>query len=195
MKHFFDQSILRGLILIACLSATGSRFAAAQQGAPPSVTTSTGHSDDVKGLEFSSDGRVLFSVASDQTVKIWDPASTYLLRTLKRPTERQTSTGHNSIAVLDKGKQVAWTNRDGETIHLFNAQSGIVERTVKLEATQLIAKRDGTLLARYSSGYSIIDLANEKVRSSVRFSRTDVTMAPRTMALSPDEEIVASAER
>lgn len=45
-------------------------------------TVNVGHSDFVKEVVFSPDGRWLASLASDETVKLWEVATGRLLRTI-----------------------------------------------------------------------------------------------------------------
>lgn len=47
----------------------------------------SGHSDEVKGVVFSPNGKIIASTSADKTIKLWQPDST-LLTTLK---------GHNDL--------------------------------------------------------------------------------------------------
>jgi WD40 repeat protein len=74
--------------------------------------TLTGHSDDVKSVAFSPDGKILASGSRDNTIKLWDVATRRLIATL---------TGHSfgviSVAFSPDGKILV---------------SGSSDRTIKL---------------------------------------------------------------
>ncbi|ERN19060.1 hypothetical protein AMTRI_Chr10g8200 [Amborella trichopoda] len=48
-------------------------------GSRPDIYVEKGHTDDITGLKFSSDGKILFSRSTDGTLKVWD------LRQIKKP--------------------------------------------------------------------------------------------------------------
>jgi hypothetical protein len=78
------------------------------------VTTLSGHTDEVNSVAFSPDGRLLASGSADYTIKLWDVASGSLVRTL---------TGHTdyvlSVAFSPDGRLLA-SGSDDKTIKLWD---------------------------------------------------------------------------
>ena len=73
-----------------------------------------GHTDDIRGIQFSPDGRMLVSTSKEGIIKLWD---------LNSRTEVTTLTGHpdwvNDLAFSPDGSMLASTGLDG-TLRIWN---------------------------------------------------------------------------
>ena len=69
------------------------------------LLTLKGHTDGVKCVVFSPDGKQLASTSTDRTVKVWDAENGTELRTLKGPT----GTVGDTRARMDKVGSVAYS--------------------------------------------------------------------------------------
>src|SRR5437588_2103133 len=105
MKQLVNCTICLLLILLA------AELSAAQK---PELVVQTGHSNDVRAVAFSPDGKTLASGSFDMTIKLWDVTSGTQLRTL---------TGHSgtvdSVAFSPDGKTLASGSNDN-TIKLWD---------------------------------------------------------------------------
>jgi WD40 repeat protein len=83
------------------------------------------HSDSVRSVAYSPDGRRIVSGSDDGTIKIWDAESGWEIRTL---------TGDNtsvySVAYSPDGRRIVSGSKDG-TIKIWDAESGREIRTLE----------------------------------------------------------------
>lgn len=113
---------LRPIILAAflCLS-TSITFAQ-----KPELYVQTGHSDKVRSVAFSKDGRMLASGGSDFVIKLWDIPTGKEVRTL---------TGHLAsvvaLAFSPDGKLLASRGKDEETVKIWVLATGAELKSVK----------------------------------------------------------------
>lgn len=95
------------------------------------------HSDWVTSLVLSPDGETLVSASEDNTIKVWDVATTELQRTLDGHTD-----GVSSLAISPDGEAVASGSEDS-TVRIWNLHTGKLERA-------LIGHHDGVRTVSFS---------------------------------------------
>jgi WD40 repeat protein len=125
-----------------------------QQGPSALKQTLTGHSEIVRSVAFSPDGKTLASGSSDQTVKLWDVQTGALKRTLPANTPGNLVW---SVAFSPDGKTLASANEDKQ-IRLWDAQTGALVRSYSghSDAVESIAfSPDGKTLASGSSDRTV----------------------------------------
>ncbi|MGH6826257.1 caspase family protein [Methyloceanibacter sp.] len=119
-------------------------------------TVNVGHSGFVKDVVFSPDGRWLASLASDETVKLWEVTTGRLLRTIA-PGIPYIS----DLRITADSKFVVIYVED--TIYLFDAASGTATRKIALPSYELSPTRYGVtsqgdlITVRYFQNYQHID--------------------------------------
>ena len=89
------------------------------------LRTLEGHTDRVKAVAVTPDGRRIVSGSHDKTIKVWDAESGRLLRTLE---------GHTAwvkaVAVTPDGRRIV-SGSDDNTIKVWDAESGRLLRTLE----------------------------------------------------------------
>ncbi len=84
-----------------------------------------GHQGLVTALAFSPDSRVLVSGAEDNTIRLWEPATSKEVRRISAPwdPDRRYGTGISSVAYTPDGKTLAAIGNDG-SVRLWDPATG-----------------------------------------------------------------------
>ncbi|NJR14603.1 MAG: LuxR family transcriptional regulator [Calothrix sp. CSU_2_0] len=149
--------------------------------------TMEGHTNWVRSIAFSCDGKILASASDDKKVMLWDTEYGRLVKTLK---------GHKnrvwSVAISPNGKTIASGSED-KTIRLWQADTGecfqILEKHTHWVRTVAFSP-DGNILASGSSDKNIIfwnGLTGEYLNTLQGH-----TARVRSIAFSPDGKTLAS---
>ncbi len=116
------------------------------------IRTLKGHSDDVRGVALSKDGRRAVSASGDETLKVWDVESGRALRTLE---------GHTdivySVALSGDGRFAVSASMD-ETLKVWDVESGRALRTLEghFAAVNAVAvSEDGRRVVSGSSDHTV----------------------------------------
>jgi WD40 repeat protein len=150
------------------------------------VRTLSGHTDNVRSVAFSPDGRLLAS-GSWPEIKLWDVATGREVRTLSGHTY-----GVSSVAFSPDGRLLASGSLD-ETIKLWDVASGSLVRTLSghTDNVRSVAfSPDGRLLASGSTD-ATIKLWDVATGREVR-TLSGHTDEVNSVAFSPDGRLLAS---
>ena len=95
--------------------------------------TLEGHTDDIWGVDFSPDGKLIASCGADKVINVWDAANGNLLHTLK---------GHTniiySVKFTNEGNRLASGSSD-QTIRIWDWQNEICTDTIKTHKSLSLA--------------------------------------------------------
>jgi eukaryotic-like serine/threonine-protein kinase len=149
--------------------------------------TLRGHTDEVRGVAFSPDGKRLATGADDGTVRIWDAETQKELLSI-----RTGSAWIWAVEFSPDGRRVAAGNSDS-TITLLDSTTGKVEQTLRGHTggvTSLVFTGDGTRMVTGSQDRTVRvwDLSDGKDALVLREHRSGVW----SVALSPDGKWIAS---
>ncbi|WP_448266878.1 nSTAND1 domain-containing NTPase [Nostoc sp. DSM 114159] len=147
-----------------------------------------GHSDAVRGVAFSPDGKTIASASADNTVKVWDAVSAKEITTFK---------GHSSevwgVAFSPDGKTIASASYD-KTVKVWDAVSAKEITTFKghSDAVYSVAfSPDGKTIASasYDKTVKVWDAVSAKEITTFKGHSDAVS----SVAFSPDGKTIASA--
>ena len=141
-------------------------------------------SGSANSIAFSPDGQTL--VSSSESIKIWNPRTGELIRTLN------STTGFGSIAINPNGQTLAAENGD-KTISLWNLKTGQKIRTFAGHSNYIWSvafSPDGKTLASSSSD-STVKLWNPDTGEEIRTLKGHYNSVT-TIAFSPDGKILVS---
>src|SRR6266853_1620508 len=199
-------------ILLLALPVWGR--AVGQERTPPPVppiefTVQSGHTAEIQGLEYASDGKFFVSAGKDSTIKLWSPEGT-LIRTIRtgfwvnylalshdgrvvhKFPDIPVKEGYvSAVALSDDNRHVAIGTTKGLVLYRF--ENGVEARlTAEGDTTEV----DSVLFAR--NGPLIGGLADGKLRFWTEEGKLVRTIpahdyAIQTLALSPDGKTLATA--
>lgn len=181
-------------LLVAVIVGLASASGRAQTAASPFVITNSGHSDPVTSLAFALDGQWLATGSSDSTIKLWDPASGRLLRTL-----RGHSSKINATVLTPDGRNIVSVSEDN-TIKVWEPKTGKLVRTIAgVIDTNNDAVREG--LAVSSDGRSVYSVSINAIRRfdltsgslQQQFSKPGQLAFWQAFTLSADGQLIAAA--
>jgi WD40 repeat protein len=159
-----------------------------EAGTGKAILTLEGHTDGIRGLAFSADGRLLASASQDNTLKLW---------VMDSGKERLTFTGHTarlySVAFSPDGKTLASGSMD-KTIKLWDVAGGREIRTLAGQGGDVRSvtfSPDGKQLASAGTGgfVKLWDVASGREIADFKGHKGSV----QYVAFSPDGSRLATA--
>jgi WD40 repeat protein len=151
----------------------------------PDVVVQTGHSDVIKPIAISSDGKVLASGGRDNTIRLWEMSTGRELRTLLA--------GDQVEALAFSTDGAALASAQGGTVKIWGVPTGAELRTLTGHRNgpgAVAFSRDGAILVSGSQDEIIVwDIPAGKERQ--RLSRRTDSFIATSIALSPDGRILA----
>jgi hypothetical protein len=192
-----ERSILLGIQAVNTTFQFGLRpVPAAEEALRQAILSSQvrltlrGHSDDVRAVAFSADGKRLATASADKTAKVWDAANGQELLTLRGHAEAV-----NDVAFSPDGKRLATVSGD-KTAKVWDSASGRELLTLRGHSDNVTGvdfSPDGKLLAT-SSEDTTVKLWDSASGQELLTLRSDSAVFGQ-VAFSPDERSAAGAGR
>ena len=163
------------------------RYPIIENGWSSSLQTLEGHSDWVRIVAFSPDGKQLASGSSDSTVRLWETATGALQQTLEGHSNAVTT-----VAFSPDGKQLA-SGSDDSTVRLWETATGALQYTLEGHSDWVRTVEfspDGKQLASGSDDSTV--RLWETAKGALQHTLEGHSNAVMTVAFSPDGKQLAS---
>lgn len=153
------------------------------------VRTLKGHEDWIYALAYSPNGRILASISGGGSMRLWDPQTGALIRTLSAaPSEWMTS----SVAFSPNGDTLA-SGADDHTVRLWDVKSGELIRALEGhedQVTTVAYSPDGRILASGADDHTVRlwDASTGRLINTLEGHESLAT----SLAFSRDGQILAS---
>ena len=151
------------------------------------IRTLTGHSDEIKSVAFSKDGRTLASMSADETTKVWSTDTGQCTQTLPGNLTEYYAVGFDSSGNI----LVAGTNEDN--INIINMKSGKELYMIPEDSFSLLSvafSPDGRMLAS-GNDVNTIKLWSVETKTLIRTITGHSDMV-NSVAFSPDGQLLTS---
>jgi WD40 repeat protein/transcriptional regulator with XRE-family HTH domain len=152
------------------------------------LSTCLGHTDWVRSVALSPDGKKVASGSHDQTIRLWDTQTGQCLRVLQDHTNRV-----RSVAFSPDGKQIVSGSED-QTIRFWDVETGQCLRVLQGHAHwiyTLAFSSDGRSLASGGEGQTV--RVWEAETGQCLHTLQGHTGSLHALAFSPDGNLIASA--
>jgi WD40 repeat protein len=144
-------------------------------------------------LQLSEEGRTLFSISSDRTLRVWDVASGQERRRIQVPCEPRNYVAPDRVALTPDGKTLALLDKD-HTIHVLDAANGVQRQHLR-GAEDLLGMKltpDGRFLTLWSYDRKVRIWDTLSGRPVHEYSLPQAGNQGYVAAVSPDARMLAA---
>ncbi|MBW2557835.1 MAG: hypothetical protein JRD69_03205, partial [Deltaproteobacteria bacterium] len=160
-KTNFSLKILITFFAVLVISNTAMAYE------KPEIFVQMGHSDQVKTMVFSEDGRYLVTGSEDKTVKLWDAGSGSEIRTFTWHFDNNEYNYIESVGISNNGRYIIAGDRKG-TVKIWNSISGKEIRSYKKHSS-------GVQFVRFSAdGEHVISIGISRLKVWNAFTGKDI---------------------